>query len=117
MPYLKHELDYRPVSKPFTDIDHDALDALITRVTEAKEHELALSPEQEALEMRQLSAHNIRHTGISHDVNLNHRPISHVQADAGHESIDTTSQYIHTTDTERYQSAINKSLDNLSFAT
>ena len=33
------------MSKPFTDIDHDALDALIARVTEAKEHELALSPQ------------------------------------------------------------------------
>ncbi len=29
----------------FTDIDNEALDALIERVTEAKEHELALSPE------------------------------------------------------------------------
>lgn len=29
----------------FTDIDGDALDALIERVTEAKEHELALSPD------------------------------------------------------------------------
>ncbi|WP_133309601.1 IS66 family transposase [Parashewanella spongiae] len=33
------------MSKPFTDIDHNALEALIVRVTEAKEHELALSPE------------------------------------------------------------------------
>ena len=31
------------MSKPFTEIDHKALDALIARVTEAKEHELALS--------------------------------------------------------------------------
>ncbi len=29
----------------FTDIDNDALDALIEHVTEAKEHELALSPD------------------------------------------------------------------------
>lgn len=33
------------MSKPFTDIDQQALDALIERVTEAKEHELALSAE------------------------------------------------------------------------
>lgn len=33
------------MSKPFTDIDGDALDALIARVTEAKENHLALSPQ------------------------------------------------------------------------
>jgi len=33
------------VSKPFTDIDGEALEALITRVSEAKENNLALSPE------------------------------------------------------------------------
>jgi hypothetical protein len=33
------------VSKPFTDIDGKALEALITRVVEAKENNLALSPE------------------------------------------------------------------------
>ena len=35
----------RTVSKPFTDIDGKALEALITRVVEAKENNLALSPE------------------------------------------------------------------------
>lgn len=33
------------MSKPFTDINSAELDALITRVSEAKEHQLALSPE------------------------------------------------------------------------
>ena len=33
------------MSKPFTDIDSAGLDALIARVSEAKEHQLALSPE------------------------------------------------------------------------
>lgn len=33
------------MSKPFTDIDGKALEALIARVTEAKENNLALSPE------------------------------------------------------------------------
>ncbi|MBR9727266.1 tyrosine-type recombinase/integrase [Shewanella intestini] len=69
--------------------------------------------EQESQLMRKLTAHNIRHTGITHDINLNQRPLSHVQADAGHESIDTTSQYLHTTQTERHQSAANKPLDHL----
>lgn len=69
--------------------------------------------EQDALQMRKLTAHNIRHTGITHDININHRPLSHVQADAGHESIDTTSQYLHTSQIERHQSAFNKPLDHL----
>ncbi|MCL1068404.1 site-specific integrase [Shewanella olleyana] len=68
---------------------------------------------QESELMRKLTAHNIRHTGITHDININQRPLSHVQADAGHESIDTTSQYLHTTQTERHQSAANKPLDHL----
>ena len=51
---------------------------------------------QDAQEMRQMTAHSIRHTGITHDINLNGRPLSHVQADAGHDSIDTTSQYLHS---------------------
>ncbi|QDF75319.1 site-specific integrase [Shewanella marisflavi] len=68
---------------------------------------------QDAESMRQLTVHNIRHTGITHDINLNRRPLSHVQADAGHESIDTTSQYLHTSQAERHQSAANKPMDRL----
>lgn len=67
----------------------------------------------DAQQMRKLTAHNIRHTGITHDININHRPLSHVQADAGHESIDTTSKYLHTTQTERHASAFNKPLNHL----
>ncbi|QIR14575.1 tyrosine-type recombinase/integrase [Shewanella aestuarii] len=69
--------------------------------------------EYESKLMRKLTAHNIRHTGITHDINFNLRPLSHVQADAGHESIDTTSQYLHTSQTERDQSAQNKPLNHL----
>ncbi|MEH6578853.1 MAG: site-specific integrase [Amphritea sp.] len=72
--------------------------------------------EQDALEMRQMTPHSIRHTGISHDINLNNRPLSHVQADAGHDSIDTTSQYLHTTRVERHESAAGKPLDHLADA-
>ncbi|SQH76641.1 Site-specific recombinase, phage integrase family protein [Shewanella benthica] len=68
---------------------------------------------EDAKQMRNLSVHNIRHTGITHDININGRPLSHVQADAGHESIDTTSQYLHTSQIERHQSAQNKPLDHL----
>lgn len=69
--------------------------------------------EQDALEMRQMTPHSMRHTGISHDINLNGRPLSHVQADAGHDSIDTTSQYLHTTRVERHESAATKPIDHL----
>ncbi|WP_051559863.1 tyrosine-type recombinase/integrase [Marinobacterium jannaschii] len=69
--------------------------------------------EQDAQEMRQMTPHSIRHTGISHDINLNQRPLSHVQADAGHDSIDTTSQYLHTSRVERHESAAAKPLDHL----
>lgn len=69
---------------------------------------------QDATEMRSLTVHSIRHTGITHDINLNNRPLSHVQADAGHDSIDTTSQYLHTNKTERHQSAEHKQLNRLS---
>lgn len=69
---------------------------------------------QDAAEMRTLTVHSIRHTGITHDINYNGRPLSHVQADAGHDSIDTTSQYLHTGKVERHESAANKRLDRLS---
>ncbi|WP_432467815.1 tyrosine-type recombinase/integrase [Agarivorans sp. Z349TD_8] len=68
---------------------------------------------QDALEMRQLTPHSIRHTGISHDINLVGRPLAHVQADAGHDSIETTSQYLHVSRVERHQSAEHKPLDHL----
>ncbi|WP_025820352.1 tyrosine-type recombinase/integrase [Shewanella marina] len=68
---------------------------------------------QDSIQMAKLTAHNIRHTGITHDINLNGRPLSHVQADAGHESIDTTSQYLHTSQVERHQTAFSKPMDRL----
>ncbi|MGY6037001.1 tyrosine-type recombinase/integrase [Aeromonas sp. AE23HZ002T15] len=68
---------------------------------------------QDAAEMRSLTPHSIRHTGITHDINLNGRPLSHVQADAGHDSIDTTSKYLHTGHNERHESANHKPLDHL----
>ncbi|WP_434668182.1 tyrosine-type recombinase/integrase [Aeromonas sp. NJAU223] len=68
---------------------------------------------QDAAEMRSLTPHSIRHTGITHDINLNGRPLSHVQADAGHDSIDTTSKYLHTGHSERHESANLKPLDHL----
>ncbi len=70
--------------------------------------------EQDAQEIRQMTPHSIRHTGITHDINLNGRPLSHVQADAGHDSIDTTSQYLHVSKTERHETAARKQINRLS---
>lgn len=67
----------------------------------------------DAAEIRSMTPHSLRHTGITHDINLNHRPLSHVQADAGHDSIDTTSKYLHTSQVERHESAVQKPLDHL----
>lgn len=89
----------------------DEIACLFAQAAEAAEKDGLL---QDAQEMRQMTAHSIRHTGISHDINLNKRPLSHVQADAGHDSIDTTSQYLHTSRVERHESAAGKPLDHLS---
>jgi site-specific recombinase XerD len=76
---------------------------------------LADNLEIDADEVKNSSAHTIRHTGITHDIE-NGRPLSHVQKDARHNSIETTSQYIGIRTAERYQSAINKELDELNHA-
>ncbi len=88
----------------------DDIERLIQRAADAAAEDGFL---QDAQEMRQMTAHSIRHTGITHDINLNGRPLSHVQADAGHDSIDTTSQYLHTSTVERHESAARKSLNRL----
>lgn len=67
---------------------------------------------EDAAEVRVLTVHSIRHTGISHDI-ANGRPLQHVQADAGHSSIDITSRYLHTSRAERYLSAKTKKLNPL----
>ncbi|WP_432695173.1 tyrosine-type recombinase/integrase [Marinobacterium sp. YM272] len=88
----------------------EEIDLLIDTAADAAEKD---GFDQDAREMRQMTPHSIRHTGISHDINLNNRPLSHVQADAGHDSIDTTSQYLHTSRVERHESAARKPLDHL----
>ncbi|WKE67333.1 site-specific integrase [Gallaecimonas kandeliae] len=88
----------------------DEVEGLIQAAADAMEKE---GFAQDAREMRGLTAHSIRHTGITHDINLVGRPLSHVQADAGHDSIHTTSLYLHTAREERHQSAENKSLNRL----
>ena len=67
---------------------------------------------EDAAEIRVLTVHSIRHSGISHDI-AQGRPLTHVQADAGHGSIDITSRYIHTSREERHESARYKKLNPL----
>lgn len=67
---------------------------------------------EDACEVKVLTVHSIRHTGISHDI-AQGRPLAHVQADAGHESIEVTSRYLHTTRAERHESARTKKLNPL----
>jgi site-specific recombinase XerD len=54
------------------------------------------------------TAHWLRHTAISHDVE--NRPREHVRDDAGHHNISVTDLYIDTTRNKRHESAINKKL-------
>lgn len=71
---------------------------------EAKGHK----DEAEALE--HATVHWLRHTGISDDINIRHRPESHVRDDAGHSSIVITDRYNDITMKERYLSGKSKSL-------
>ncbi|TKB50685.1 site-specific integrase [Ferrimonas sediminicola] len=82
-------------------------------IAQAAELAAADGLHQDAAEMRALSSHSLRHTGISHDINLHGRPLSHVQADARHDSIDTTSRYLHTSRVERHESAARKPMETL----
>ena len=58
--------------------------------------------------MEQATAHWLRHTGISDDINKRHRPISHVRDDAGHSSSQITDRYNDVTLQERHKSAESK---------
>jgi site-specific recombinase XerD len=60
---------------------------------------------QEANALRNASAHWLRHTGISDDINKHHRPVAHVRDDAGHASITTTDRYNDITLQDRHDSA------------
>ncbi len=62
----------------------------------------------EAEHLEHASAHWLRHTGISDDINERHRPLAHVRDDAGHASITTTDRYNDIELKERHQSAKRK---------
>lgn len=62
----------------------------------------------EAESLAHASAHWLRHTGISDDINLRARNIAHVRDDAGHASIITTDRYNDIEIAERHASARHK---------
>ncbi|MBM3887432.1 site-specific integrase [Candidatus Dependentiae bacterium] len=69
-----------------------------------------LLAEAEALSFA--TAHWLRHTGISDDINKRHRPVAHVRDDAGHSSSGITDRYNDIELSARYESAKEKTLMN-----
>ncbi|GAA4887314.1 site-specific integrase [Ferrimonas pelagia] len=65
----------------------------------------------DAAELRTMTVHSLRHTGISADLEKG-RSLHHVMADAGHQDIGITSRYITASYVEKYESAKYKGLDN-----
>ena len=63
---------------------------------------------EDADDLEHASVRWLRHTGISDDINLRRRPITHVGNDAGHNSILTTDRYNDGNLHNRYSSAKNK---------
>lgn len=59
---------------------------------------------QDASTLHEATAHWLRHTGISEDLNANGRPLAHVADDAGHNDIKTTSIYIDSDMRDRHNS-------------
>ncbi|MFK4132191.1 tyrosine-type recombinase/integrase [Pseudomonas luteola] len=59
---------------------------------------------EDASTLSAATAHWLRHTGISEDLNTNERPLLHVRDDAGHSDLKTTSIYAESDLRERHQS-------------
>ncbi|GAA5187918.1 site-specific integrase [Ferrimonas gelatinilytica] len=64
----------------------------------------------DAAELRTMTVHSLRHTGISADLEKG-RSLHHVMVDAGHQDIGITSRYISASFVEKYESAKHKGLD------
>ena len=75
---------------------------------EAIAHLHVMGDEVSAKHLEHATAHWLRHTAISHDVES--RPLEHVRDDVGHGNIKTTSHYITTDRDKRHESAKDKSL-------
>lgn len=65
---------------------------------------------EEAKTLNEVTAHWLRHTGISDDVKI--RPREHVRDDAGHSSSAITDKYIDIELRERHQSARKKPISD-----
>ncbi|MFI3246123.1 MAG: site-specific integrase [Ferrimonas sp.] len=63
----------------------------------------------DAAELRVMTPHSWRHTGITQDL-AKGRPMLHVMADAGHQSPDVTARYVGLDRIERYESAKHKGI-------
>lgn len=59
---------------------------------------------EESVGIRKATVHWMRHTGISYDLNVKKRSITHVRDDAGHGSINITDKYWDVTKDERHSS-------------
>ncbi len=67
--------------------------------------------QEEARNLRVVTVHWLRHTGISEDVK--HRPREHVRDDAGHSSSAITDRYVYIELKERARSAKNKPINTV----
>lgn len=63
---------------------------------------------EEAETLMSTTAHWLRHTGISDDINKRGRPVAHVRDDAGHSSSATTDRYNDIERAERHKTAKSK---------
>jgi site-specific recombinase XerD len=85
-------------------------DIIYTVFYEAADRLMEDGFEDDANIVRHAGPHWLRHTGTTHDVNDNKRPLTVVRDEAGHSSIETTSLYLHTNLKERYESGQDKEL-------
>lgn len=98
-----------PIGRRTDSITRGALHAIVKKVFEQTATRLRLRGDQlEAIADRveQPSAHWLRHTAGSHMAN-NDIDLRHVRDNLGHESISTTSNYLHSSDNARHRETEN----------
>ncbi len=115
---LPQKNEYTPLfpriskGKPsFTGLGIRRIREIIDALFEALSEECyELGRENDGNTFKNATPHWLRHTGISHDINIHGRSLTDVRDDAGHDSVETTSKYIHSSIRERYESVKNKQL-------
>lgn len=100
----------RNANKPVTS-DRSIRTLVQTCFDEAADHLESTGQYEEAISLRSVTVHWLRHTGISEDVK--HRPREHVRDDAGHSSSAITDHYIDIELRERARSAKNKPINTV----